>query len=206
MRGYTLISIFAGALLLTVAQPVAAQHEHEQQAVVDEHAGGDQDGMMKGMMSAVKMTMEGMMSSMKEAMDDPFLRSRLTVTLLPTMQEALALSPEQIDNLQLIKGRFNQEQSALTDQAQRLHDESLALANAEVHDRTEITQILRETAMVGADMKALALATSDEMLSTLAPEQRKRLAAMTPMQVHHHMMMNLSMMEMMRAMSGTINH
>ena len=195
MRGYTLISIFAGALLLTVAQPVAAQHEHEQQAVVDEHAGGDQDGMMKGMMS-----------SMKEAMDDPFLRSRLTVTLLPTMQEALALSPEQIDNLQLIKGRFNQEQSALTDQAQRLHDESLALANAEVHDRTEITQILRETAMVGADMKALALATSDEMLSTLAPEQRKRLAAMTPMQVHHHMMMNLSMMEMMRAMSRTINH
>lgn len=55
-------------------------------------------------------------------------------------------------------------------------------------------------------MQALVNTTASQMESVLSAEQRTMLSEMEPMQLHQHMMTNMTMMEMMQTMHGNMMH
>lgn len=213
----TLISCLTALVLaVVVTLPAAAQHEQHHPQQADTSRGMMPGGMMQGGMMQGGMTQDGMMDMMhggmmqmhmqmmQQAMNDPLRRRTMLVHVLPTMQEPLGLSDEQVTDLQSAARQLEEEH--------RTHGEQMAQARQRLQDAMDsdeaapgqVRSMLEEVALHHARMQAFAYETGVQMESILTDEQRSRLSEMAPMQLHQHMMMNMTMMEMMQAMHGAM--
>ncbi len=163
-----------------------------------------QGGMMQGMMQGGMM--QGMMhmhmNMMKQMMSNPLKRSSLMIHTLPTMKDLLDLSDEQVARMKDLAKAHESKEAELRKTAARTGEQLKSALAAENADPSEVKALLRENATLHADLKALDFETARKMEEVLTPEQRQKLAELTPMQMHHHMMANMTMMEMMKAMGG----
>ena len=161
-----------------------------------------QSGMMDMMQGDMMGIMRQHMQMMDQMMKDPLRRSAMLVHMLPTMQEPLALSDDQVARMQQSAWQFDEQKEAHQKQmmqAKKQLQELFATGDA-APDR--VRALLEETASHHAQMQALAYETASQMKGGLSAEQRTKLSEMKPMQMHHHMMANMTMMEMMQAMHG----
>ena len=197
----TLTTILFAVLLMAGTLPAAAQHhDNQKQAPQKAKDGMMQDGMMQdGMMGRMH---QMHMQMMDQAMQDPFQHSTLMVHVLPTMQLPLELSDEQVAHLEEAVEVFNRQQSALQDKASQAQSQLKDLLASDKPDPAQVKLLLRETGMLRADLKALGFETAYRMEAELSEAQWAKLSEMTPMQIHHHMAMHMTMMEMMQALQG----
>jgi len=118
------------------------------------------------------------------------------------MKDLLELSDEQVSRMKDLAKAYESKAAELKEMAAKTGENLKSALAAENADPAEVKALLRENATLQADMKALAFETARKMEEVLTPEQRQKLAELTPMQMHHHMMANMTMMEMMKAMGG----
>ncbi|MFV1980313.1 MAG: hypothetical protein ACC655_04100 [Rhodothermia bacterium] len=159
--------------------------------------GTTQGDMMQGDM------MQGMHSKMIGAvMNDPLKRSTLLIQVLPTMKETLDLSDEQVAGLERIAQDYTQRKAQESERAENDDQQIQDLLGTEAPDPAQLKTLLRSAATVRADIAAMGYEAAVAMKGELSDEQRETLVDMTPMEIHHYMMTNLTMMEMMKAMHG----
>lgn len=198
----TLPFLVALMFMLAWTVPASAQHQHQRadtQQADTTRGMMMQSGMMQGDMMGM---MRQHMQMMDQMMKDPLRRSAMLVHMLPTMQEPLALSDDQVARMQQSARQFGEQKEAHQKQMMQTKEqlqELLATGDA-APDR--VRALLEETASHHAQMQALAYETASQMKGVLSAEQRTKLSEMKPMQMHHHMMANMTMMEMMHAMHG----
>jgi septal ring factor EnvC (AmiA/AmiB activator) len=185
--------------------PLAAQQ-------MGAHGAGDkspmatsQMGGMNCMMHANMMqSMHGMM--MDQMMNDPFVRSRMLIAVLPTMKDPLSLSDEQVAQLSKTATEFQARRNEMTSQISEAEKQIQDLFASNDADPAQIRESLRTAAMHRADLQGAGLEAVAAMKGQLSADQRSTLEGMPAMQMHHHMMSNLTMMEMMQAMHGEMGH
>lgn len=190
--------LLAFVLATLVAVPASAQHQqhHGQAPTQQADSTRDMTGMMPGDMMQMHMRM------VEQAMADPLRRAAMLVRVLPTMQEPLALSDEEAASLRQTAQRFRTEQQAHMEQAARVQEQLRDLLASDDADPARVESLLVEAASHHAQLQALAYRTARQMQGGLSDEQRAKLSEMTPMAMHHHMMTNMTMMEMMQLMHG----
>ena len=183
-------------LLLAVAftHTLAAQHRHGQSAQA-----ADSSRMM-GMMPGGMMQMH--MQMMQRMMNDPLRQSAMLVHLLPTLQEPIGLSTEQASRLEQTRDRFKEQSRNQGEQLQKARRQLQEAMQDDQARPEQVRSLLEEVAIHQARMQALGYEAAAEMKASLTPDQREQLSTMKPMQLHHHMMANLTMMEMMQVMHG----
>ncbi|WP_456425584.1 Spy/CpxP family protein refolding chaperone [Rhodocaloribacter sp.] len=200
--------LFAG-MLLAGTFPAMAQHRHGQPDSTRQgsmmqgsmmQGGMMQGGMMQGGMMQGMMHMH--MNMMKQMMSNPLKRSSLMIYGLPTMKDLLDLSDEQVSSMRDAARAYESRAAELKEMAAKTGEQLKSALAAENPDPDRVKSLLRENATLHADLKALGFETARKMEALLTPEQRQKLAELTPMQMHHHMMANMTMMEMMKAMGG----
>ncbi len=205
--------LMATLLMLCVGtRPAVAQHQihHPDRSAAEQadtthgmmslRQGGMMQDPMTGMMPQHMQMMQLHVQMTLDIMQDPLRRSTLIVYVLPTLQEPLALTDEQVNELKQLTQQFKKQTMA--------HQEQMKQATAQLKEilapgdaaPERVREQLEETARHRARMQALAYETAVKMKGVLTAEQRAALAEMKPMQLHHHMMRNMTMMEMMQAM------
>ncbi|WP_457651432.1 Spy/CpxP family protein refolding chaperone [Rhodocaloribacter sp.] len=218
--------LFAG-MLLVGTYPAMAQHRHARPDSTKQggmmqggmmQGGMMQGGMMQGGMMGGGMMQGGMMGGgmmqgmmhmhmnmMQQMMSNPLKRSSLTIYVLPTMKDLLDLSDEQVSSMKDAARAYESRVAELKEMAAKTGEQLKSALTAENPDPDRVKSLLRENATLHADLKALGFETARKMEALLTPEQRQKLAELTPMQMHHHMMANMTMMEMMKAMGGMMD-
>jgi hypothetical protein len=198
--------LFALVFMLAWTVPVSAQHQHQR---ADTQQADTTRGMMmrSGMMNMMQGDMmQGMMQQHMQMMDqmmkDPLHRSAMLVHMLPTMQEPLALSDDQVARMKQSAQQFGEQKEAHQKQMMQAKEQLQELLASEDAAPDRVRALLEESASYHAQMQALAYETASQMKGVLSAEQRTKLSEMKPMQMHHHMMANMTMMEMMQAMHG----
>ena len=161
-------------------------------------------GMNCPMHANMMQNMHGMM--MDQMMNDPFVRSRMLIAVLPTMNEPLSLSDEQVAQLSKTATEFQARRNEMESQISEAEKQIQDLLASNDADPAQIRESLRMAAMHRADLQAAGLEAVIAMKGQLSADQREKLEGMPAMQVHHHMMSNLTMMEMMQAMHGEMGH
>jgi hypothetical protein len=200
--------LFALMFVLAATVPASAQHQqpaNTQQA--DTSRGMMQSGMMDmmqgGMMEGDMMgMMHQQMQKMEQMMKEPLTRSAMLVHMLPTMKEPLSLSDDQVARLKKSAQQFNMQKEAHQKQMKQTNEQLQKLLAVEDAAPDRVRALLEESATHHAQMQALAYEMASQMKGMLSAEQRTKLSEMTPMQMHHHMMSNMTMMQMMQAMHG----
>lgn len=199
-------------LLSAATISATAQHRNgEQQAGADTSGQG---GMMNMMQSG---TMQDMMQSntmcnmhaahmqiMSQAMDDPFKHAARLVRLLPTMTVDLDLSDEQAASFEGARQKYDEEFEAINKDIKSAKEQLKEVLASSEPNRIAIRTLLQETAIRQADLDLLGFEAVTLMRSQLTDEQRDQLAKMSPMQLHHHMMMNMSTFEMIGMMDNNM--
>ncbi len=169
--------------------------------------GTTQGGMMQGGMMQGGMMQGGMMQEMHSkmigaVMNDPLKHSTLLIQVLPTMKETLDLSDEQVAGLERIAQDYTQRKAEESERVEKADQQIQDLLGTEAPDPAQLKTLLRSAATVRADIAAMGYEAAAAMKGELSDEQHETLADMTPMEIHHYMMTNLTMMEMMKAMHG----
>lgn len=194
------------AILMTVwTLPLAAQQ-------MGMHGTGDKAPMAMSQMGGMNcpmhanmmQSMDGMM--MDQMMNDPFVRSRMLIAVLPTMKDPLSLSDEQVAQLTKTATEFQTRRNEMTSQISEAEKQIQDLLASNDPNPAQIRASLRMAAMHRADLQAAGLEAVAAMKGRLSADQRATLEGMPAMQMHHHMMANLTMMEMMQAMHGEMGH
>lgn len=194
-------------LMLAGAFPATAQHQqqHPQRTAMQQAdttrgmMGMMPEGMMQGQMMSM---MQEHMQMMQRMMQDPLRHAAMLVHVLPTMQEPLDLSDEQATQLKQRAQQFKEQKEAHQKQMIQAKEQLQELLASEDVAPDRVRTLLEEAATHQAQMQALAYETASQMKGILSDEQRTKLSEMEPMQMHHHMMANMTMMEMMQAMHG----
>lgn len=194
------VGTFVFVFMFAWALPAGAQHQHErvdaQQANSTRRMTGALHGdMMPGMMQQHMQTMEQMMK-------DPLQRSAVLVHVLPAMQEPLALSDDQVNRLEQIAQRFGEQKHAGQEKMKQANDRLREILASGDAAPDEVRALLEVLASHHAQMQALAYETASTMKGLLSPDQQTDLAEMKPMQLHHHIMVNMTMMQMMQMMQA----
>jgi hypothetical protein len=196
-------SIFASlsvfALAATLANPAFAQHgqHHDRHPM---HPADSTHHMHGSMMQGGMMEMH--MQMMLQVMSEPLRYSSMMVQVLPTMQEPLGLSDEQAARLRQMEQKFTAEQDAYMEQETQAQQQLQDLLASESADPSRVESQLEESAVRRARMQALAYRTAQQMRNELSSQQQTALLNMTPMQICHHMMTHMTMMDVMQAMHG----
>jgi len=201
------------ALAAMLANPVFAQqgqhhahHDmhpvHPADSIHHMHHTHQMHGNMMGMMQGDMMEMH--MHMMQQVMSDPLHYSSMLVHVLPTMQDLLGLSGEQTARLRQMEQQFTAEQDAYQEQERQAQQQLQGLLASESADPSLVASQLEEAATRHARMQALAYRTAQQMRNELSPQQQTTLRNMTPMQMCHHMMTHMTMMDMMEAMHGDL--
>ena len=140
----------------------------------------------------------GMMGGM---MQDPAHPSVFTAFVLPELQSELALTTQlkQLKQELLAKGEDFFKQIA----ARQKELEGLTAAGTSKN--AEVKRALEEIANLRAQQEFAAYETAGKMKATLTEEQRTKLAALKPFELHHAMMSHMTvgdMTQMMQFMGG----
>lgn len=199
MKAFTFL-LAAFVLTAIMVLPVNAQQGTMQQADTTRGMMGMMHGGMMDMMPGGMMQMH--MQMMEQMMQDPLHHTAMLVHVLPTMQEPLALSGEQVTQLKQRAQQFVEQKQAHQKQMMTVGEQLQELLSSDDAAPDQVRSLLEEQAMHRARMQALAYETGMQMKDVLTAEQRTKLTGMSPMQLHHHMMANMTMMEMMQAMHG----
>lgn len=191
------ISLILMLLAVTFADPLAAQHGHRDSPQAADSS--RMDGMMSGgMMGMMQMHMQ----MMQRMMNDPIRRSAMLAHVVPALQEPLGLSSDQVSRLEQIRDRFKEQSKNQREQLQKARGQLQEAMQDEQARPEQVRSLLEEVAIHQARMQALGYEAAAEMKASLTPDQQEQLSTMKPMQLHHHMMDNLTMMEMMQVMHG----
>ena len=207
-----LASLVLTGLLSAATISATAQHRNgEQQAGADTSGQGGmtnmmQSGTMQDMMQSNAMCNmhAAHMQIMSQAMDDPFKHAARLVRLLPTMTVDLNLSDEQTASFEGDRQKYDEGIDAINKDITSAKEQLEEVLASSEPNRIAIRTLLQETAIRQADLNLLGFETASLMRAQLTDEQRGKLAKMSPMQLHHHMMMNMSMFEMMRMMDDNM--
>ncbi len=179
--------------MLALTAPVVAQHKHQ-------GADEPEDAPTHSMAPANSMMV--MMQQHMQIMKDPLRHSAMLVHMLPTMQEPLTLSDDQAARMKQSKQQFKEQKDTHQKQMKQAKEQLQELLTSGDAAPNRVRSLLEETASHHVQMQALAYETAAEMKGMLSAEQRAKLSEMKPMQMHHHMMTNMTMMEVMQAMHG----
>ncbi|ARA92150.1 hypothetical protein AWN76_002490 [Rhodothermaceae bacterium RA] len=186
--------------LLVGTRPAVAQHQiHHPDRSAPEEAGGTRV-MIDMMHSPMTGMMRHHMQMMQQMMQDPLRRSAMLVHVLPSLQEPLVLSDEQAAQLRQHAQQFKEQKKAHQQQMKQAKAQLQELMASGDAAPERVRAQLEEAARHHAQMQALAYETAEQMKGVLTAEQQATLTKMKPMQLHHHMMMNMTMMEMMQAL------
>jgi len=200
--------LFAGLILsLSMLLPAMAQHEqhHPMQKQEDgsmQAQAGAQGTDMHAMHNAMQGGMPGERmggdaEAMHSAMFSPLCRTMVTARLLPSMGEALSLSDDQLSDLAQAKRMFTEQEEELRAEVSKVSKNLESLFETSLQSDTEtVRSDLKRRASLAADLELLNYETTARMLSLLSPEQRSRLHDLTPMQLQHIMMSNMTDSEM----------
>jgi len=146
------------------------------------------DGMMGGGM--------GMMGMMP----DPVHQSVATAFALPQMQAELGLSTQQVAQLGQYKQELLTKGQELSTQILARQKELAALVAAEGSKNAEVKQLLEQVASFRAQLEFAAYETAGKMKASLTDQQRTKLAALKPGELHRTMMAHMTVAEMAQMM------
>lgn len=159
----------------------------------DQMQGGMRGGMMQG----------GMMRMMMQRMtSDPVQRSVMQVYVLPALGDSLGLSADQAERLEAAKNQFAEQRQEIQKKLRAQEQQLGETMKGEQPDLSRAEALLTGRAALEADAQMAALRAAAEMTGALSGNQREKLAALKPMQMHRAMMAGLSMKDMMQMMSA----
>jgi len=163
--------------------------------------GGGNGMMAKGMMSSGM----GMTGSGMGMTADPVRASVFTAFALPDMQTELGFSAQQVTQLrQLKQGMLTSGQEVSRQIAAKRKDLEGAIG-AGGSRNAEVKQLLEQMATLRAQLQFAAFETAGKMKAVLTDQQRTKLAAMKPAELHQAIMSHMTMRdmgEMMRFMGA----
>lgn len=135
-------------------------------------------------------------------MNNPLVHAAMMVHLLPSMQQKLNLSEDQVQRLRGMEETYQDRRQALVQQMQEHKQQMQRINEGEQPEPADVRSMLREGAENHADMMALAYETAADMRGVLTDAQRQQLEQTSHAEMHKHMMSNMTMMDMMQAMQG----
>ena len=125
-------------------------------------------------------------------MQDPVHQSILTAIALPEMQAELGLSTQQVTRLRQYKQELLTKGQELSSQISAKQKELEAMVAAGSSKNAEVKQLLEQVASLKAQLEFTAFETAGEMKACLTDQQRTKLAAMKPGELHQAMMAHMT--------------
>src|SRR5579864_1798203 len=187
--------VIGAALLGVGALVLVAADAQQPQSGAPPHAGMPMSGM--GMMAGGM----GMMGGMQ----NPMNHSLMTTFLLPEMQAELGLSTQQTGQLRQFKQEMLAKGKDVAAQIAAKQKELEALLSADTSKGTQVKTLLEQIGNLRAQRQFAAYETARKMKGALTDDQKAKLAAMKPAELHQAMMSHMTMagmMEMMQFMGG----
>ena len=145
----------------------------------------------------------GMMGGGMGRMLDPVHQSVFMTFALPQMQAELGLSTQQEMQLRQYKQELLQKGQELSTQIAAKQKELEGAAASSKNP--EVKQLLEQVASLRAQLEFAAFETAGKMKASLTDQQRTKLAAMRPGELHQAMMTHMTvgeMTQMMQFMGG----
>ena len=133
-------------------------------------------------------------------MQDPVHQSVFIAFALPEMQSELGLSVLQTTQLKQLKQELLTKGQELSTQISAKRKELEGLVSAGTSKNAEVKQLLEQVANLRAQQEFAAFETAGKMRARLTDQQRAKLAAMRPGEIHQAMMSHLTMAEMAQMM------
>ena len=172
--------IIATALLFMAGYSASAQtgHDHDQkqdqkQGMMMQKSGMMQDGMMQGMMGNGKCPMCGQMMNQ----DMPMKKYGMMVNKLPTMQQQLSLTDDQVNKLYDLQATFKKQQIDFQTELRKkqMKLKSLLADNASA---SQVEKQMKDCADTKISMKVAAYETAGKMKVVLNNDQKEQLKNM----------------------------
>jgi Spy/CpxP family protein refolding chaperone len=174
--------IIATALLLMAGYTASAQtgHDHnnkqdqeQKQGMMMQKSGMMQDGMMQGMMDNGKCPMCGQMMNQ----DMPMKKYGMMVNKLPTMQQQLSLTDDQVNKLYDLQATFKKQQIDFQSELRKkqMKMKSLLADNASA---SQVEKQMKDCADTKISMKVAAYETAGKMKAVLTNDQKEQLKNM----------------------------
>jgi hypothetical protein len=139
----------------------------------------------------------GMMGGM---MQDPAHQSVLNAFVLPELQSELGLTAQQTTQLKEFKQELLTKGEDFSKQIAARQKELAGLIAASTSKNAEVKRALEEIANLRAQQEFAAYETAGKMKAALTDEQRAKLAALKPFELHQAMMSRMTMGDMTRMM------
>lgn len=186
MKKMKKLVIIATALLFMAGFSVSAQtgHDHDQkqdqkQGMMMQKSGMMQDGMMqgggmmRGMMGNGKCPMCGQMMNQ----DMPMKKYGMIVNKLPTMQQQLSLTDDQVNKLYDLQATFKKQQ---IDFQSELRKKQMTLKSllADNASASQVEKQMKDCADTKISMKVAAYETAGKMKAVLNSDQKEQLKNM----------------------------
>ena len=201
MKKMKKLVIIATALLFIAGYTASAQtgHNHnnkqdQKQGMMMQKSGMMQGGMMQGMMNNGKCPMCGQMMNQ----DMPMKKYGMMVNKLPTMQQQLSLTDDQVNKLYDLQATFKKQQ---IDFQSELRKKQMKLKSL-LEDNASASQVekqMKDCADTKISMKVAAYETAGKMKAVLNNDQKE--------QLKNRMMQQGEMMKgsMMQGKGGMMN-
>lgn len=154
-------------------------------------------------MSGMGMMGGGM--GMMGGMQNPMGHSLMTTFLLPEMQAELGLSTQQTGQLRQFKQEMLAKGKDVSTQIAAKQKELGALLASDTSKGAQVKTLLEQIGNLRAQRQFAAYETARKMKGALTGDQKAKLAAMKPAELHQAMMSHMTMadmMEMMQFMGG----
>jgi len=135
----------------------------------------------------------GMASMMESHMNNPVHREVMTIYGLPEMQAQLGLSAQQTADLQRRKKEFLAKSDDISGQIAARSKELDALLALDTSKAGTVKSLFEKVASLRAELQFAGFETANKMKAVLTNEQRTKLDAMKPMDVHHVVMSSAKM-------------
>jgi cell division protein FtsB len=142
--------------------------------------------------------MQGM--GMMAGMHDPLDQSTMTVFLLPYMRQELGLSAQQANELNRLKQDLLTKAKEISTRIAEKQKELDTLLASNTAKPAQVKTLLEEIANLKAQRQFAGFETASKMKSALTEQQRNRLAALKPAELHQAMMAHMTMGDMMQMM------
>jgi Spy/CpxP family protein refolding chaperone len=167
--------IIATALLFMAGYSASAQTSHDHDQKQDQKQGMmmQKSGMMQGMMGNGKCPTCGQM--MNQAM--PMKKYGMMVNKLPTMQQQLSLTDDQVNKLYDLQATFKKQQIDFQSELRKkqMKQKSLLADNASA---SQVEKQMKDCADTKISMKVAAYETAGKMKAVLNSDQKEQLKNM----------------------------